>query len=118
MKRNNNLKKHLRYLLLGLLCFSCNQLGNTTITDSPKIKDLRNGTALEWKASSDSERMDASTEMIVATHSNQSYSDLEIHANALYLKNCIDEAIKDESSNHFKIAEIAAMCLVLKNADM
>lgn len=82
--------------------------------------NLQNSLVSDWKNATEENRLATCAKFALTIKNNKGeiyQSNLEIMQDAIFLKSCIDEATKGDYVNNSKIAEIAALCLVLKNTD-
>lgn len=82
--------------------------------------NLQNSLVSDWKNATEENRLATCAKFALTIKNNKGeiyQSNLEIMQEAIFLKSCIDEATKGDYVNNSKIAEIAALCLVLKNTD-
>jgi hypothetical protein len=71
----------------------------------------------DWKKADEKNKLATCADFVCnikSTKGEKYTSNLDMKADAVYLKNCIEETTIDETSNENKISEIAALCLVMK----
>lgn len=71
----------------------------------------------EWKNADKKNKLATCADFVSkfkASKGEKYNSNINMKADAIYLKNCIDEATINESSNETKISEIAALCILIK----
>lgn len=113
--------------VLAIVMTSCNNSTSNTpeeqsseieIKEIPKAT-LHAATVAEWKSATDENKLLTCLDFAskIKMNKGEKYdSDTEMLADASYLLTCINEAIKGDNVDNNKVSEVAALCLVLKEA--
>lgn len=122
MKKSINALTTLLFYSMVFITTSCKQK-NGLPQDLEWIEkgNLHNSVVSDWKNATEENRLATCAKFALTIKNNKGeiyQSNLEIMQDAIFLKSCIDEATKGDYVNNSKIAEIAALCLVLKNANI
>ncbi len=90
---------------------SCKEETSTPTDQWYQGGTLHKSKVIEWKASTDRNKLATCGDFCANIYSNHSIEDIKILATSL--KTCIDEAITGHNnSDNFTVSEVASMCLI------
>jgi hypothetical protein len=116
------IKKYFKIIGLTIITFfvfSCNEKQKKIENQLDWLKggNLHKVAVKDWIIADDKNKLATCADFVCnekSSNKEKYTSDFEIRMDAISLKNCIDETIKEDSLNEYKISEIAMFCMVLK----